>query len=184
MSEKIFQRPRKSYIEAGQLNFWTATINGWRHLLTPDPYKDIIIESLDYLTKKQLAAIYAFVIMPNHLHMIWRTLAKNGKETPQGSFLKYTAHRFLDLLRTEGKLDAYRVDASNKKHEIWQRDSLSVPLYTRKVAIQKLNYLHYNPLAPHWQLAEDPCDYQYSSALYYERDIKNFPFLQDLWEVI
>ncbi|MCU0394849.1 MAG: transposase [Chitinophagaceae bacterium] len=184
MIDKIFMRPRKSYIEPGQLNFWTATINGWRHLMKHDAHKDIIIESLDYLSRNQLAAIYAFVIMPNHLHMIWRTLAMNGKETAQGSFLKYTAHRLLNMLRAEGLQHAFRVDAINKKHEIWQRDSLAVPIYTRAVAMQKLNYLHFNPLAPHWLLAEDPCDYKYSSALYYEKDIKNFSFLQDLWEVI
>ncbi|MEJ7674941.1 MAG: hypothetical protein WKF59_20140 [Chitinophagaceae bacterium] len=47
--------------------------------------------------------IYAFVIMPNHIHIIWRQVNLNGKETPQGSFLKYTAHEFLRQLKKEGK---------------------------------------------------------------------------------
>jgi len=32
--------------------------------------------------------------MPNHVHFVWQQLQKNGKETPQGNFLKYTAHEF------------------------------------------------------------------------------------------
>jgi hypothetical protein len=72
----------------------------------------------------------------------------NGKESPQGSFLKYTAHTFKKMLRKEGniKLAAYAVDADNKKYEFWQRDSLAIPLFTKKVAVQKLKYTHFNPL--------------------------------------
>ena len=66
----------------------------------------------------------------------------NGKETPQGSFLKYTAHEFLKKLKINGKSRMYEVNAANKKHELWQRDSLSVEIYSRDVAIQKLQYIH------------------------------------------
>ncbi|MCC6287943.1 MAG: hypothetical protein IT249_08660 [Chitinophagaceae bacterium] len=39
--------------------------------------------------------------MPNHIHVIWRINAMNGKETAQGSFLKYTAHELRKLLMRE-----------------------------------------------------------------------------------
>lgn len=98
--------------------------------------------------------------------------------------MKYTAHTFQKMLRKEGngKLNGYKTDATNKKYEFWQLDSLAVPLFTKKVAVQKLKYIHRNPLAEHWQLVKDPCDYKYSSARYYELDEKNFPFLKDLWD--
>lgn len=60
--------------------------------------------------------------MPNHIHIIWQQVKLNGKETPQGSFLKYTAHEFLKQLKNEGKSGDYEVTAANKKHEIRQRD--------------------------------------------------------------
>ena len=62
----------------------------------------------------------------------------------------------------------------------WQRDSLAVPLFTREVAMQKLDYIHDNPLQERWNLAKHPCDYKYSSAKYYECNEKNFSFLKDL----
>ena len=104
----------------------------------------------------------------------------NGKETAQGSFLKYRAHEFRKLIRKDGKLSLYKVDAENKKHEFWQRDSLAVHLYSREVAFQKLKYIHHNPLAEHWQLVKDPCEYKYSSARYYELNEKNFSFFERL----
>lgn len=176
---------RKSYMEIGEVFFWTATINGWKHLLADDIYKKIIIDSLTNLSERGLADVYAFVIMPNHIHLIWKTNMLNGKETVQGSFLKYTAHQFKKLLRTKpsAPLSKYAVDASNKKYEFWQRDPLAIELYSRSVMVQKLHYIHMNPLAPHWQLAIDPSDYYWSSASFYERGTNHFAFLKNIWTV-
>lgn len=184
MAKSLLKPQRKSHIDKGEIYFWTATINQWQRLLQKDEYKNVIIDSLQYLTDEGKIDVFAFVIMPNHIHLIWRVNEPNGKESPQGSFLKYTAHTFQKMLRKEGetKLNTYRTDAANKKYEFWQRDSLAVPLFTKKVAVQKLKYIHWNPLAEHWQLVKDPCDYKYSSARYYELDEKNFSFLKDLWD--
>ena len=96
--------------------------------------------------------------------------------------MKFTAHEFKKKLRESSieSLSSYEVDALNKKYEFWQRDSLAVPLYTKEVALQKLDYIHENPLAEHWNLVNDPCDYKYSSAKYYESGQKDFDFLKDL----
>ena len=32
----------------------------------------------------------------------------------------------------------------------------------------KLDYMHHNPLQPHWQLCSDPVEYRFSSARFYE----------------
>jgi len=37
---------------------------------------------------------------------------------------------------------------------------LAIPLFTREVALQKLNYIHNNPLKEHWNLVKDPSDYK------------------------
>ena len=44
---------------------------------------------------------YAFVIMPNHIHLIWNMLDLNGKESPAGSFAKFTAHQFQKYLKVK-----------------------------------------------------------------------------------
>ena len=80
---------------------------------------------------------------------------KMVKETPQGSFLKYTAHEFLKTPKLNGTSKLYEVNAANKKHEIWQRDSLSVEIISRDFAKQKVNYIHYNPVGGKWNLAKD-----------------------------
>jgi putative transposase len=180
----ILEIKRKSFMEIGEIYFWTATINNWQHLLQPDVYKKIIIDSLYHLSSKGKIDVFAFVIMPNHIHLIWRTKELNGKETAQGSFLKFTAHEFRKMLVSEGGnvLESYSVDAANKEYEFWQRDSLAIHLYTKEVAYQKLDYVHNNPVAGKWRLAKNPCDYKYSTARFYVLGIKDFEFIKDLRE--
>ena len=182
MSESIDFQKRKSYIEIGMIYFWTATINKWQHLLQDDDYKNVVIKSLEELSQRKKIDVFAFVIMPNHIHLIWRINEKNGKEPTQASFLKYTAHEFKKKLKHEpdGVLLNYSVEAINKSFEFWQRDSLAVPLFTREVAYQKLDYIHYNPLQERWHLAKDPCDYRFSTAKFYMLGIKEFHFIKDL----
>ncbi|GBL35328.1 hypothetical protein EMGBS15_09230 [Filimonas sp.] len=178
----MYDKHRNSEMQLGEIYFWTATIRNWYWLLEPDSYKEIIIGSLRDLSNRGLIDIFAFVIMPNHLHMIWRLNKMNGKESPKSSFLKFTAHQYKKVLSDTmpENLLKYKVKAVNKNYEFWKRDPLAIILYTKEVALQKLAYIHSNPLASHWNLANSPSDYYYSSAKYYERDQKNFDFLKDL----
>jgi putative transposase len=181
MTNDDYTGSRKSTMKMGEIYFWTATINNWQHLLKEDQFKDIIIQSLDNLSERRLIDVFAFTIMPNHIHLIWRINALNGKETAQGSFLKFTAHEFKKLLKAHPEtLEKFVVTAPNKKYEFWQRDSLAIHLYSRKVMLQKLNYIHLNPLSGRWHLVSDPSDYYYSSARYYEINENAFAFLKDV----
>ena len=174
---------RKSHTSSGKIYFWTATIHNWIPLLKSDNNKQVIINSLKKLSDDKLITVYAFVIMPNHIHLIWQQNKLNGQETPKGSLLKYTAHIFLQQLKAESKSHLYVVHALNKKHELWQRDSLGVEIYSRAVAKQKLDYIHFNPVSGKWQLSKDDLCYYYSSARFYETGIDDFGFLNNLYEV-
>ncbi|MEZ4917346.1 MAG: transposase [Chitinophagales bacterium] len=138
---------RNSYIEFGGIYFWTATINNWYQLLDNNELKEIILQSLKYLVDNELVKVYAFVIMPNHIHFVWQLLKMNGKEKPSGSFLKYTAHKFRKYLleKKPNELEKFKVKASNKEHEFWQRDPFSFELTKRATAWQKIDYIHNNP---------------------------------------
>lgn len=175
--------PRKSHTETGKIYFYTATIHNWQPLLQSNNNKQVIIDSLKFLSDKGLITVYAFVIMPNHIHLIWQQNAANGGETPKGSLLKHTAHVFLKQLQAANATSPYIVSAANKKHEIWQRDSLGIEIYSRAVAQQKLEYIHFNPLKGKWVLAKDDLGYYYSSARFYETGIDEFGFLKNIYRV-
>jgi len=175
---------RNSSMALGEIYFWTATVNKWQNLFSNEQYIEVVLSSLRFLSDYKKIDVFAFVIMPNHVHLIWRANSLNGKESSQGSFLKYTAHEFKKMIRKDNpkELESYLIKAANKDYEFWQRDPLAIPLFTIEVAYQKLDYIHSNPIVGKWQLVNDPCDYQYSSARFYEKGVKDFEFLKDLRE--
>ncbi len=179
-----FSQKRKSHTSLGEIYFWTATIHKWMYLLESDSNKQLIIDYLKKLSDEGFITVYSFMIMPNHMHLIWQQNKLNGKETPKGSLLKYTGHEFLKKLKVESKSYLYEVNAANKKHEIWQRDSLGIEIYSVKVAKQKIDYIHNNPVNGKWQLAKDYFSYHYSSARFYETGIDEFGFLKNIFTVL
>ena len=177
---------RKSHLEIGKIYFWTATINNWHKLLDADVLKNIIISSLEYLVNNKKIEVYAFVIIPNHIHLIWQMMEMNNKEMPHTSFLKYTAHAFKKHLQLNnpGLLNLYAVEAKNKSYEFWQRDSLAFELFKKQTIKQKIEYIHYNPTMQRWQLCKEPADYYYSSASFYESGDIRFKFLKHIGTAI
>jgi putative transposase len=171
---------RKSQTVDNKIYFWTATIHKWCALMCEKTTKEIVLSALKTLSERRLITVYAFVIMPTHLHLIWKLNSMPGFENPKSSFMKFTAHVFKKELRLTAELEKYKVSARNKKYQFWQRDSLAIEIDDRNIAIQKLDYIHANPVSGKWQLAKDDVTYYYSSARFYEFGIDQFGFLNDL----
>ena len=115
--------------------------------------------------------------MPNHIHLIWRVQNGYNLEDVQRDFLKYTAKELIALLkRKEGELGLEKlfVGLKDRTLQVWKRNSMSIDLVHEWFFNQKFDYLHNNPCQPHWNLAERPEEYRYSSARYYEDGIDEF----------
>ncbi|MBK7958232.1 MAG: hypothetical protein IPK03_09000 [Bacteroidetes bacterium] len=52
-------------------------------------------------------------------------------------------------------------------------------LSSDKAFFQKMEYIHHNPLAGKWNLAESPEDYLWSSANYYAHGLDPFGIVHD-----
>ena len=52
--------------------FFTATILNFEHLLAKDEYKGIFVDSLRFLVNENRIKLFAFVLMSNHIHLIWQ----------------------------------------------------------------------------------------------------------------
>jgi putative transposase len=163
-------------MELNTIYFYTVAIVDWIPLLETDKFKTIVLDSLIYLVKREKLIIYGFVIMPNHIHVIWEAKAKNGKEMPHASFMKYTGHQFLKELREADDpiLNRFRVEDLSREYQFWKKKGLAKLMFDRKILAQKLTYTHCNPTQPKWNLAIDPNDYYFSSCSFYEQGDMKF----------
>lgn len=162
-------------IEGSQ--FFTATIYKWNHLLADDNHKNIIIDCLKFLVTDKRIELNAFVIMSNHIHLIWQPLTGFTASAIQASFMKYTAQQLKrsQLKKNAEGLSIFKVNKHDREYQIWKREPLSIELISEDLFKQKLEYIHYNPVTA--RLCEKPEDYLYSSANFYSTGIDTFGIL-------
>ena len=157
--------------------FFTATILEWKPLLQSDEIKNIIVKSLQYLVHKKRIQLHAFVIMKNHLHLIWQPLPRQTLQSIQHSFLKHTVQEMkLHLQQYNGAyLEQFKVEAKDRMYQFWERNSLSIELRSSKVFDQKLEYIHQNPVKAGLCILSE--QYYYSSANFYYTGMDEFKML-------
>jgi len=109
--------------------------------------------------------------------MIWQINGNHVREDVQRDFLKFTSQQILKQLRnTSSPLQSdLLVNAKDRKHQVWERNSLSVPLWSNELMWQKLDYIHNNPVEA--GLCNYPEEYKYSSAGFYLKNEKCWDFL-------
>ena len=151
--------------------------------LAPDENKELVINYLKERSYKGFIKIYAFVIMPNHVHFIWQQFKNNGKETPQGSFSKYTAHQFLKTLKQNGTSGMYEVTLQIKSMRSGKEILCALEYIAEKQPGKNLDYIHFNPVSGKGKLAKDDLGYYYSSARFYETGMDEFGCLHNLYNV-
>jgi len=163
--------------------FITAKIEGGKHLFINKEFINIIVDCLEFLTDKERIKLFAFVIMPNHIHLLLKPLGKWLATRICSDFEKYTAHQILKVLKekhSRSLLEFFNSQAENftdRSHKIW-KDIQAQNCYSEEFLNQKLNYIHNNPVAKGWNLVKDRKDYPYSSACYYDSDLKTKPIIE------
>jgi putative transposase len=158
-------------------SFLTAVCYDFKMLLAEEKYKLIVINSLKYLVQTGEIIIYGYVIMRNHIHLIWHAIGTKTNEQLQRSLLKFTADEFKKNLKISNEqfLAEFLVNKKDRNFQFWKRDSMQIDLYSEKFFRQKLKYIHMNPVRA--GLCALPEDYLYSSAKFYETGL-------DKWELI
>ena len=165
------------------LYFTTATVKGWKHLLKPDKYKQVITDSMAFLVKEGAVWIYSFVIMPNHLHWIWQMKGETLLSRAQQRMMKFVAQQIkFDLAEHHPQvLEQFKVERKDRQYQFFKEKPLSVALYTEDVVWQKMQYIHCNPVQSKWNLAPAPEEYMFSSAAFYGSRDARWSFLTHFW---
>jgi putative transposase len=147
-------------------HFITSTIVEWLPVFTTAACCDIIVRSLEFCRQHRNLRIHAWVILDNHFHAI---LAGAQLADTIASLKKFTARAVLAQIELEGRdwlLNqlAYFCAAhkTESRHQVWQEGVHPQAIWTDAMMLQKLEYLHNNPV--HRGLVASPEHWRYSSA--------------------
>ncbi|WP_395069262.1 REP-associated tyrosine transposase [Gracilimonas sp.] len=159
-----------------QAYFITCSIIKWLDMFKEKEYRDIIIDSLKYCQKHKGLIIYAWCFMYDHIHLIIGT-----RNQPMHNILRdfksYTSRHIrkemYKHIQTTKIASMYHemknagmMNNNNNDWQFWQQHNHPQELFSKKVADQKLNYIHYNPVKA--GLIDDPKNWEYSSAIDYD----------------
>ncbi len=163
-------RSRYKIYETSQPHFITCTILHWIPIFTRIATVEIVINSLKYLIQNDNLKIYAYVILENHLHLIVQS-DDIGKDMAR--FKSFTAREIIDYLKAKNIrtiLDqllfykkAHKID---REFQLWQEGIAPKLIQGEKMMIEKINYIHQNPVKRGY--VDEAKYWRYSSAGDYE----------------
>jgi putative transposase len=156
--------------------FITTAAVDHAHLFRRDVIKRIIVDSLDFMRAQRRLSLYCFVVMPNHVHFIVRFLGDAVLSDVLRDFKKHTSKQIIRQYQAENNqsvlefLECMAEDFKDQCYKVWEDGYDARDVFTPDFLRQKMEYVHNNPCQPHWQLAEHPEDYIWSSARFYLLD--------------
>lgn len=169
----------------GEAYFVTITVVKWIDLFTRLNQKQILVNALVHCQKKKGLEIFAWCLMPSHLHMLCRAKDTELLSDIMRDFKKYTSKKIIQTIKEEPEsrrewlLEQFSKACENLKraqnYKVWQDGYHAEILKTNKFIYQKLNYVHNNPVED--GIVARPEEYMYSSA-------RNYADLEAVFDVI
>jgi putative transposase len=148
----------------GELHFVTFSTYQRRAFLAPERTRDIVLEVLQVCLEKHRADCFGFVVMPNHVHAILSVSAEAAIARFIQAWKKTSSYRIKRFYAQE--LTKYH-DLCPENCPIWQAKFYDFNLESNEKFLEKLEYMHSNPVAA--GLASTILDWTWSSASFYER---------------
>ena len=122
-----------SFHDPAHLYFITASIIEWKHLFAIDEYAKVPLQSLEWMQQQKRILLFAFVIMPSHLHAILKPESEPIGETIQ-QFGSFTAHEMLKRLREQDEKNC--LIYSNKRNVTGDMSTAFGRISRRRIFIQ------------------------------------------------
>jgi len=122
----------------GATYFVTWHLHQSQHALA-EAERGVIAEAIKHFNKDR-HQLFAYVVMDDHVHVVFRLLRDNQLSNVLHSWKSYTANRLQRKFARNGA--------------IWQKDYLEKIVQTEKALLQKMEYVLNNPLKRWPELTE------------------------------
>jgi putative transposase len=144
----------------------------WVDVFVRKQYFDCITKNLNYCIDNRGMEIYAWCIMPSHIHLVFKSNIQKPEELLR-DFKSFTSKELTKLIeennkesRREWLLKAFKKagaeNSNNTTYQFWQQHNKPIELWSNAVIEQKINYIHNNPVVA--GIVENSWDYLHSSA--------------------
>lgn len=161
--------------EEDKPHFITMTTVGWIDVFTRLNQKLAVVDSLKYCQQHKGLIIFAWCLMPSHLHAIVQVTENNKLTDLLRDLKKFTSKKIVELIseepesRREWMLTEFQKSCEHlkreQKYKVWLDGNHAEHIFSNSFLRQKLDYIHQNPVKN--MIVEQPWDYLFSSARNY-----------------
>ena len=165
--------------------YLTSVANNRLPVFQKAKLKTIVCNALNEARTSAGLLIFAYVIMPDHLH------ALIGSHRKPSEVLRYvngiSGHRVINFLKEKGfdsSLQKLKRESGNRQHKysLWDHHPNLKLITTETGLIEKANYIHQNPVRA--GLVERAEDYRWSSIRCWQRrPLEDEPLLVDIDQI-
>ena len=157
----------------GALHFVTGNFADRLPVFTEPACCRAFIEVLAELNQSWPSKLIAYVLMPDHLHLIANPRDGRIKEFT-GALKSLSAKRIIEVERR------FSFESEDSGRQVWQESFKAMPLWSLWMIYQKINYIHANPLKA--GLVKAAKEYEWSSfRAFYLGEQKPLPIDQEWW---
>ena len=163
------------HFEPGQLQFITTSTYRRSRLFTCQYFCWTFVESLGQLRVETGFLLIGWVLMPDHFHLLIRPQPAERTVRFMQELKKRSAQQIIATLtrnqdhpRSCAMLDRLRLPPTvhnDSYFRVWQRRYVPFNVYSRKKVLEKLDYMHNNPVMK--RLVSSPDQWRWSSFRFY-----------------
>jgi putative transposase len=155
----------------------TSTYRRVPLFLTP-AYCQFFVDAVRAVRSKFHFLLLGWVLMPDHFHILVRPGLSESTSDIVKELKQRSAFAILEALRGQQGLASCRVLLGSlrlpptvhdqARYRVWQRRFVPFNVYTEKKQLEKLDYMHANPLKR--ELVSSPSEWPWSSWRFYYLD--------------
>ena len=154
------------YYGAGYLHFITTSCYQRLPLLGRAKTRDLLVAVLEQVRRRYHFVVVGFVVMPEHVHLLISEPERGNPSTVMQVVKQSFARRLLRMRRK--RRDARQGalwDLALDQGHVWQRRFYDLVVWNEHKRVQKLRYMHRNPVVR--GLVLEPEQWRWSSYRHY-----------------
>jgi putative transposase len=155
-------RNLKRFYGSDDLHFITFSCYRRLKLLNTAARRELFMRSLELIRKKYRFIILGFVVMPEHVHLLLTEPEVSDLSVAIKALKQSVARKVMSGRRKKSTL---RLFSDEMPKAFWQPRFYDFNVYTEKKRIEKLRYVHRNPVTR--DLVDKPEDWRWSSFRQY-----------------
>lgn len=151
----------------GDLHFITFSCYRRLPLLASAPARSVFVQVLDRVRNEYGFKLVGYVVMPEHVHLLITEPPRGTPSTVLKMLKQRVSHELRKKRSTLTRQESPGESSDRRLPQFWQHRFFDFNVWSRKKKIEKLAYMHANPLKR--GLVADASHWPWSSYPFYQR---------------